>query len=172
MVTALIIAGGVGERTGNNVPKQFLNVRDKPVVIYTLEAFQRHPEVEAVAVVCLDGWQEFLRTYCLQFGISKLAGIIPGGVNGQDSICRGLAEISGRCADSDLVIVHEANRPLVSAEVISDSIRVCREFGGAVAAVACDDAMFLATDENVASAYVPRETLDMEIFKAILETGG
>jgi 2-C-methyl-D-erythritol 4-phosphate cytidylyltransferase len=110
-------------------------------------------------VVCLDGWQEFLRTYCLQFGISKLTGIVSGGDNGQNSIYRGITDISTRCTDDDLVIVHEANRPLVSAEVISDSIRVCREFGGAIAAVACNDAMFSVNEEGIANEYVPRETL-------------
>jgi len=159
MVTALIIAGGVGERTGSKVPKQFLNVYDKPIIIYTLEAFQRHPEMDAIMVVCLDGWQEFLRSYCTQFGISNLASIISGGVNGQGSIYGGIVEISQSGSESDLVIVHEANRPLVSAEVITDSIRVCREFGGAVAACDVNDAMFSVDGENIANEYVPRETL-------------
>ncbi len=159
MVNALIIAGGVGERTGNKVPKQFLNVLDKPIIIYTLEAFQKHHEVDSITVVCLDGWQEFLRTYCLQFGISKLASVVLGGENGQDSIFNGITDMSARCSYDDIVIIHEANRPLVSAEVISDSIRICKEFGGAVAAVACNDAMLRVGKPTVANSHVPRETL-------------
>lgn len=159
MINALIIAGGVGERTGNKVPKQFLNVFDKPIIIYTLEAFQRHEEVDAITVVCLDGWREFLKTYCQQFGISKLVSVVGGGVNGQNSIYNGITEISTRCKDDDIVMIHEATRPLVSADIISDSIRVCKEFGGAVAAVPCNDAMFHRGCHNTASRYIPRETL-------------
>lgn len=158
MINALIIAGGLGERTGNKVPKQFLNVFDKPVIIYTLEAFQKHKEVDAITVVCLDGWQEFLRTYCLQFGISKLVSVVDGGENGQHSIFKGITDIATRCGGEDIVMIHEANRPLVSTEVITDSVRVCREFGGAVAAIPCNDAM-LNINGTVAASYIPRETL-------------
>lgn len=159
MINALIIAGGIGERTGNKVPKQFLNIFDKPIIIYTLEAFQKHKEVDAITVVCLDGWHEFLKTYCQQFGISKLASVVSGGVNGQSSIYNGIMDISTRCQGDDIVIIHEATRPLVSADIISDSIRICKEFGGAVAAVSCNDAMLHTTSHNIANKYIPRETL-------------
>jgi len=159
VINALIIAGGVGERTGNRVPKQFLNVFDKPIIIYTLEAFQKHKEVDSITVVCLDGWQEFLRTYCLQFGISKLASVVEGGENGQNSIFKGITDIATRCNGDDLVIIHEANRPLVSDEVISDSVRVCKKFGGAVAAIPCNDAMLHINEPTVATSHIPRETL-------------
>ncbi len=155
MINALIIAGGLGERTGNKVPKQFLNIFDKPIIIYTLEAFQKHREVDAITVVC----QEFLRTYCIQFGISKLVSVVKGGENGQNSILRGITDIAERCGGDDLVIIHEANRPLVSEEVISDSIRVCKEYGGAVAAVPCNDAMLEISEPTVANSHVPREML-------------
>ena len=73
---ALIIAGGVGARMGQDIPKQFINVHDKPVIIYTLEAFQKHPQIDAIEVVCLDGWHDVLRAYAKQFGISKLENIL------------------------------------------------------------------------------------------------
>ena len=76
---ALIIAGGVGARMGQDIPKQFINVHDKPVIIYTLEAFQKHPQIDAIEVVCLDGWHDVLRAYAKQFGISKLENIVSGG---------------------------------------------------------------------------------------------
>ena len=159
MIHALLIAGGVGERTGNKVPKQFLNVFDKPIIVYTLEAFQMHCEVDAITVVCLDGWQMFLRSYCLQFGISKLVSVVEGGKNGQASIYNGISDIATRGSGKDIVIIHEANRPMVSAAIISDSIHVCKEHGGAVAAVPCNDAMLLVNDNNIAVSHVPRETL-------------
>ena len=83
---ALIIAGGVGARMNQDIPKQFINVYDKPVIVYTMEAFQKHPSIDAIEVVCLDGWHDVLRAYAKQFGISKLENIVSGGLNGQDSI--------------------------------------------------------------------------------------
>lgn len=93
---ALIIAGGVGARMGQDIPKQFINVNDRPVIIYTLEAFQKHPEIDAIEVVCLDGWHDVLKAYAKQFGIAKLENIVSGGLNGQDSIRNGLLDIYKR----------------------------------------------------------------------------
>ena len=86
MNIALIIAGGRGMRMGQEIPKQFLTVNDKPVIAYTMEAFQKHPDVDAIAVVCVDGWESILAAYARQYGITKLKHIIPGGENGQGSI--------------------------------------------------------------------------------------
>ena len=84
---ALIIAGGVGCRMHQDIPKQFLNVNDKPVIIYTLEAFQKHPNIDAIEVVCLKGWRDILSAYAKQFGITKLENIVSGGETGLKS-CR------------------------------------------------------------------------------------
>ena len=73
---ALIIAGGIGQRTGQDIPKQFINVYDKPIIIYTLLAFQNHPNIDGIEVVCLEGWHDILRAYCKQFGITKLENIV------------------------------------------------------------------------------------------------
>ena len=83
---ALLIAGGSGNRMGQSIPKQFLTVNERPVIIYTLEAFQKHPEIDEIAVVCIDGWQYVLQAYANQFDITKLKHIVTGGKNGQDSI--------------------------------------------------------------------------------------
>ncbi|MBQ8974486.1 MAG: 2-C-methyl-D-erythritol 4-phosphate cytidylyltransferase, partial [Oscillospiraceae bacterium] len=90
MNVALIIAGGSGHRMGQDIPKQFINVYDKPVLIYTLESFQRHPQVDAIEVVCIDGWHDVLRAYAKQFGITKLRWIVPGGETGQESLRNGV----------------------------------------------------------------------------------
>ena len=87
---ALIIAGGSGQRMHQDIPKQFLNVYDKPVILYTLEAFQRHPNIDGIVVVCIEGWEAILSAYCRQFNITKLESIVPGGKNGQDSIRNGV----------------------------------------------------------------------------------
>ena len=92
MNIGLIIAGGKGQRMQQEIPKQFLNVNDKPVIIYTLEAFQSHPDIDAVGVVCVDGWHDILRAYARQYRISKLEWVVSGGENGQASIRHGLEE--------------------------------------------------------------------------------
>ena len=96
---ALIIAGGIGQRTGQDIPKQFINVYDKPIIIYTLLAFQNHPNIDGIEVVCLEGWHDILRAYCKQFGITKLENIVNGGKVGQESIRNGLYDLASRHND-------------------------------------------------------------------------
>lgn len=101
MNIALVIAGGSGARMGQDIPKQFLNVYDKPVIIYTLEAFQNHPNIDGIEIVCIDGWHEILSAYCKQFHITKLEHIISGGKNGQDSIRNGVYDLKSRHKEED-----------------------------------------------------------------------
>lgn len=156
----LIIAGGVGVRMGQDIPKQFINVYDKPVIVYTLEAFQKHPSIDAIEVVCLDGWHDVLWAYAKQFGIAKLENIVSGGKNGQDSIRNGLYDIASRHNGSDdIVLVHDAIRPMVSNDIISDNIRVCRQYGNAITVVPCTAAMLKTFDSLSTEEQVPRDNL-------------
>ena len=82
MNVAVIIAGGSGSRMGQDIPKQFINVYDKPVLIYTLEGFQKHPKIDAIEVVCIDGWHDIVWAYAKQFNIDKLKWIVSGGKSG------------------------------------------------------------------------------------------
>ena len=162
MNIALIIAGGIGARMGQDIPKQFINVNDKPVIIYTMEVFQKHPNIDAIEVVCLEGWHDILRAYAKQFGISKLENIVTGGLNGQDSIRNGLQDIRERHSDpDDVVMVHDAIRPMVSAEIISDNIRVCRQYGNATTVVPCNTAMLKSGDDLVSEEQLQRSTVKM-----------
>ena len=157
---ALIIAGGVGARMGQDIPKQFINVYDKPVIIYTMEAFQKHPDIDAIEVVCVDDWQGALLAYTKQFGIAKLENIVSGGKNGQDSIRNGLYDIATRHNDKDdIVLVHDAIRPMIGQEVITDNIRVCREYGNAITVVPCTAAMLKTYDSLSTEEQVPRDNL-------------
>lgn len=156
---ALIIAGGVGARMGQDIPKQFINVNDKPLIIYTLEAFQKHPNIDAIEVVCVDGWETILSSYCKQFNISKLEKIVRGGVNGQDSIRNGVYDIAERYNNDDIILIHDAIRPLVSAEIISDCIRVATKYGNAISTIPCAEAMLSTIDGLSSSAQVPRDNL-------------
>lgn len=157
---ALIIAGGVGARMQQDIPKQFINVFDKPVIVYTLEAFQRHPQIDAIEVVCLEDWQGALKAYAKQFGIAKLENVVNGGKNGQDSIRNGVYDIASRHnSPDDIVLVHDAIRPMISEDVITDNIRVCREYGNAITVVPCTAAMLKTYDSLSTTEQVPRDNL-------------
>jgi len=159
MNIALIIAGGVGSRMEQDIPKQFLHVNDKPIIIYTLEAFQNHSEIDSIVVVCLEGWEKMLSAYCKQFNITKLENIVCGGVNGQDSIRNGVYDIMSRHSEDDIVMIHDAIRPMISMEIISENLRVCREKGNAIAVISCAEAMLKTKDGNISSVQVPRKNL-------------
>jgi 2-C-methyl-D-erythritol 4-phosphate cytidylyltransferase len=149
-VVALIIAGGTGARMHQDIPKQFLTVNEKPVIVYTLEAFQNHPQIDSIAVVCVDGWQQMLTAYARQFNITKLEHIVTGGSNGQESIRNGVFEIEKYFDRDDVVLIHDAIRPMVSAEIISDCIMKTKQYGNAITAIPCAEAM-LTTEDGVCS---------------------
>ncbi len=159
MNAAIIIAGGSGHRMGQSIPKQFINVYDKPVIIYTLEAFQRHPQIEAIEVVCIEGWQEMLWSYAAQFGIDKLKWIVPGGGTAQESIRNGVFALRDHCESDDIIIVHDGIRPLIDDEVISDVILKCRQYGNGVSSLPYNEQIFIKTDEYSTRQYIPRDTL-------------
>lgn len=160
-VIAIIVAGGKGERMGQDVPKQFLNVYDKPVLIYTLENFQRHPEVDKIGVVCVDGWHDVVRSYAAQFNIDKLQWVISGGNTVQESIWQGVKQLKGQCSDEDIVIIHDGVRPLVDEFVLTDILHVCRIHGNAVPALPYNEQIFKVADDDDATSkeYIVRETI-------------
>lgn len=159
MNVALIIAGGVGSRMHQEIPKQFINVYDKPVLVYTMEAFQRHPMIDVIEVVCLDGWHDILRAYARQYGITKLKWVVSGGKSGQESIRNGVYNLEDKCSPEDIVIVHDGIRPLVDDTVLSDVIIKCQKYGNAVTAMPYNEQIFIADDEVSTVKYIPRETL-------------
>ena len=155
----LLIAGGSGNRMHQDIPKQFITVNERPVIVYTLEAFENHPEIDAIAVVCIAGWEQVLWAYAKQFNITKLKYIIPGGENGQSSIRNGVFELEKHFNSEDIVIVHDAIRPMVSAEIISDNIRVARKYGNATTVIPCAEAMLETKDGVVSIGSYPRDRL-------------
>lgn len=159
MITAVIIAGGSGRRMGQDIPKQFINVYDKPILIYTLEGFQNHPDIDAIEVVCLEGWQDLVWAYAKQFNIDKLKWVTPGGSTGQESIRNGVYNLEGKCAKDDIIIIHDGIRPLVDSFVLSDVIAVCRKHGNAVTAMPYNEQIFVADDDSSTTRYIPRETI-------------
>ncbi|MCM1047740.1 MAG: 2-C-methyl-D-erythritol 4-phosphate cytidylyltransferase [Clostridiales bacterium] len=160
MNIAMIIAGGKGVRMNQDIPKQFLSIKDRPVIVYTLQAFQSHPEIDAIMVVCIDGWQEILWAYARQFNITKMKWVTAGGDNGQQSIYNGIRELKEHCDISDLVLIHDAIRPNVSQEIISGCLAECRLHGSAITVIPCAEAMLLRDDNpNSSSKVISRESL-------------
>lgn len=160
MNRAIIIAGGVGKRMNQDIPKQFINVYDKPVIIYTLQAFQAHPQVDEIGVVCIEGWEDVVWAYARQFGIDKLRWIVSGGETAQESIRNGVYHLAETgCAGDDTIIIHDGIRPLIEASVLSDVINKCTQYGNAVTSVPYNEQIFIMDDEASTIKYIPRETL-------------
>lgn len=158
---AVIIAGGSGARMGQDIPKQFINVFDKPVLIYTLESFQRHELVDDIVVVCIDGWHDVVWAYAKQFNISKLSQVVSGGESGQESIRNGVYALEGMAAPEDLAIIHDGIRPLVAPEILTDVIHVASEKGNAVTSLPYNEQIFVVSesDPTTTTQFIPRETL-------------
>lgn len=159
MKIALVIAGGMGKRTGQDIPKQFINVNDKPVLIYTLEAFQKHPQIDAIEVVCLEGWHDILQAYSKQYNISKLRWVVSGGHTCQESIYNGIEALNGQCDKNDIVIIHDGIRPMIDDEVLSDVIITCQKYGNGISSLPYNEQIFKKTSEVSTSEYIPRDTL-------------
>ncbi|MBE7728125.1 MAG: 2-C-methyl-D-erythritol 4-phosphate cytidylyltransferase [Enterocloster aldenensis] len=159
MNTALILAGGTGQRMRQEIPKQFINVNDKPLIIYTLEAFQKHPQVDNILVVCLDGWHDILKSYAKQNKITKMQWVINGGNTGQESIRNGVYYLENICSSDDIVIIHDGIRPLVDETILSDVIVKCELYGNAVTSLPYNEQIFIKADEFTTRNYIPRDTL-------------
>jgi len=160
MTVALLTAAGIGSRMGQEVPKQFLHVHDKPIIVYTLERFQQNPQIDAIVVVTLPHWVDFVRTYALQFGVSKLRWVVPGGATGQDSIRNGIEAVAADCDPKETVVmIHDGNRPMVGNDLIADSLSVYREHGSAVAAIPCAEVVFRDPEGVSSLEQIPREEL-------------
>lgn len=161
MNIAVIIAGGSGNRMGQDIPKQFINVLDKPILIYTLESFERQPEIDAIEVVCIEGWEKMVQAYANQFNIKKLKWITKGGNSAQESIRNGIFNLENKCNDDDIIIIHDGIRPLVEPSVLTDVIEKANIYGNAVTSMPYNEQIFVINkdDENTTQKYIPRETL-------------
>ena len=127
----IILAGGKSGRNNQNIPSQFINIHDKPMIVYCLEAYQAHPAIDDMYIVCLKGWEDILRAYARQYRLTKLRGLIPGGSTGVMSLKNGIECIRKRYAPEDTIIIQEATRPLVNPETISRLLQVCADKGSA-----------------------------------------
>lgn len=159
MNIAVLTAGGIGSRTHQDIPKQFFNVNNKPVIVYTMEAFQHHPGIDEICVAILEGWEQILWAYAKQFNITKLKYVVLGGSTGQESIFNGLQAIRADHDDETVVLVHDGNRPMIGSDVITDSLVVQSRFGSAVATIPCTEVVFVSEDGLASYDTIPREQL-------------
>lgn len=130
--SAVILAGGKNRVNKYKIPYQFVSVRDKPVIIYTMEAFQRHPLIDDIHVVCLEGWEDFLKPYAEKYGITKLKETIPAGKTGIQSVKNAVEWLTPTHSAFDILLIQEATRPFVEPETISNAILCCHKYGNAI----------------------------------------
>lgn len=145
---AVIFAGGTGNRMNTvSRPKQFLELNGKPIIIYTLELFDNHQEIDGIVVVCLSTWIDFLKKQLKKFEINKVVEIVPGGDSGQDSIYNGLSAAEKHFGKNNVVLIHDGVRPLIKEQTITDNIRMVRNQGNCITCVPATET-FVVTQEN------------------------
>ncbi len=146
MNTAIILAGGVGSRMGVDRPKQYLMVGDKPIIVYCLEIFEKHNEIDNVVIVVSDEWKDYVEENVEKFGISKVCGYAPAGETRQHSIYNGLKSTEKNAPDTTVCIIHDAARPLVSDKIISDCLLGAVEDDGAMPVITVKDTVYQSKD--------------------------
>ncbi|MCR5794387.1 MAG: 2-C-methyl-D-erythritol 4-phosphate cytidylyltransferase [Solobacterium sp.] len=166
MNTALILAGGVGNRLGANIPKQFIEILGKPVLAYTIEEFEKHPDIDAILVACVKPYIDYMWEMKEKYNFTKLKWVCEGGDTFQGSVLNGVRFLEDKIGREDIVLVHFGASPFITPDIITDNIRVCREKGNAISAT---DYMYLSgvkkstksvTDpDNYTEEYIDRDTI-------------
>ena len=166
MNIAVILAGGVGRRLGADIPKQFIKVLDKPVIAYTIEAFQKHAEIDAILVVCVKEWIDEMEKIREEYGLTKVKWITEGGDTFQASVMNGVHFLAGKVSREDILLFHFGASPFIEEPVITDVIRVCGDKGNAISAT---DFLLLSgmkmkttsvsDPENYTTEYINRDTV-------------
>ena len=137
-----------------------MHVDGAPIIIHTMMAFEKHPDIDAIAVVCLKGWETVLQSYANQYNIKKLKWIFPGGTTGMESIHNGIYGLRDEgCQDEDMVLIHDSVRPLLSQEIISSNIAICKAYGYAITGIQCREAILESEDGFTTKNSIPRDRL-------------
>lgn len=160
MNVGLIFAGGSGTRMNSKAkPKQFLELHGKPVILYTLEVFEQHPDIDKIVVVCIEEYINDLKKYIHRYELQKITEIIPGGSSGFESIFNGLDTLSKECNEDDLVLIHDGVRPFIDEQIISANIQCAREHGNAVTAVPVTEGIMISSDGSMVDDYPDRKLM-------------
>jgi len=142
---------------GQDIPKQFIHVNNIPIIVYTLLAFEKHPQVDRIHVACVDGWEKVLEGYVQQFNIKKYSGMTAGGATRYLSTRQAMEALGAD--DDDVIIVHDSVRPLVTNDSITSTIEVCRKNGNSMSIIPCADTMYEKTTAEKTSLEVNRDKL-------------
>lgn len=166
MNVAVILAGGVGSRVGADRPKQFIEVLGKPVLAYTIEVFQEHPEIDAIEVVCHKSWKDYLKKMVEKFGLNKVKWVADGGDTFQESVLNGVNYLEDKISRDDIILVHFGASPFITEDIITDCISVCKDKGNAISTI---DYFLLSgvkhslksvdDPENFTEEYIDRDTV-------------
>ena len=150
MNIAVIFAGGVGRRMHmNDLPKQFLEVYGKPVIIHTLEKFEEHPEIDAIVIACVKEWMPYMNELITKYHLKKVKSVVMGGETGQESIYNGLTAAKAIAYEKAVVLIHDGVRPFINAEVISDNIRSVKEHGSAITTSKVTETILVVDETNL-----------------------
>lgn len=153
----VILAGGKSGRNRQNIPSQFISVHGKPIIVYCMEAYQEHPSIDDIYIVCLKGWENIVKAYAEQYGVSKLKSIVPAGSSGMTSLKNALDSIDKQYDGNDMVLIQEATRPMVSAEMISRLLQASAQKGSATICHKMTDYVQFSTSDGKPE-YIDRNT--------------
>ena len=153
----ILLAGGVGSRMGSDIPKQFLMVNDKPIIVYTLERFQKNPQIEKIVVVCVREWQDHVMNLVRDYNLTKVEWVTEGGSTGHDSIRNGVFFLKDKIQPEDFIIVHDAVRPILPQKAIDEVIRVAHENGNASSSIVCHPPIVYTDDKKSGIKDIDRE---------------
>ncbi len=160
MITALIFAGGTGKRMNTrSKPKQFLEIHGKPIIIYTLEHFEYHDEIDSIVIVCVKEWTEELKGLLKRFGITKVKKIVTGGETGHDSIYCGLVAMKEFAMEEDIVLIHDGVRPLINGDLITLNINSVKRYGSTITCEPVRESSVRSIDGDVISEVPPRNQM-------------
>ncbi len=153
----ILLAGGVGKRMGGDIPKQFMEVEGKPIIVHTIERFQRNSQIEKIVVVCVKDWIEHLRELIDKYSLTKVEWIVEGGNTGHDSIRNGVFFLKDKIEPGDFVVVHDAVRPILPQKAIDEVLRVAHENGNASSSIVCHPPIVYTEDGKSGITDVDRE---------------
>lgn len=166
----IIFAGGTGQRMGlKDIPKQFVMIEKKPIIIHTLELFENHEEIDEIYISCIESWIGHLNKLIEKYKITKVKSVVSGGKTGQESIYNALIEARKYCADDDVVLIHDGVRPLITSNLISEVIKSTKENGNGITSTACFETIVI-NNNNKKVGYVPfrKDTYSVQAPQAFL----
>ncbi|WP_298839004.1 2-C-methyl-D-erythritol 4-phosphate cytidylyltransferase [Clostridium sp.] len=160
MNIAIILAGGKGTRMGIvDQPKQFIDIYGKPIVVHTIEAFDIHEQIDAIAIVCLKEWHEDIKIWTRKFELNKVKWIVDGGETRQESVLNGLKAIEEDVNPDDIVVIHDSARPLISHRIIVNNIEGAKKYGAVDTVIKASDTIIKSLDDNTIDSIPVRKEL-------------